>query len=88
MVDTIEIGMTDGFLNEDDLTLTVNYSSDGWDSRKQWRKDLKLAAKLSNDTITEEVDDALIQVGYELDDNGHVFDEDEEEIIFKIREIE
>jgi hypothetical protein len=75
----------EGFLDEEIMEFEVGYSSDGWDKRSDWRRDLKAAAKLENDGIIEEVDDALSSLGYEVDDRGHVFDEDMETITFKIR---
>jgi hypothetical protein len=76
-----------GFLDEETLEFEVEYSSDGWDKRSEWRRDLKAAAKLENDAIIEEVDDALSPLGYEVDDDGHQFNEDGETITFKIRKI-
>jgi hypothetical protein len=76
-----------GFIDEETMEFEVTYSSDGWDKRSQWRRDLKSAAKLENDTIIEEVDEALLPLGYEVDDNGHKFNEDAETLTFKIRKI-
>jgi hypothetical protein len=77
---------TTGYLY--DNTLTVPYPSGGWDSRKKWREDMEHAAAGVNDLINEEVETALNNAGYTLDDTGHEFDEDEMTITYQIKHID
>jgi hypothetical protein len=79
----IEIGNNTGQINEEGTELTVYFSPNGWDNRKQWREALESAANNENDSINEEVWTALEELGYELGEN-HVFDEDDESITYEI----
>jgi hypothetical protein len=82
----IKVGyVNEGFLDEETMEFEVSYPSDGWDKMSKWRMDLKAAAKLENDMIVEEVRDTLLPLGYEVNDRGHIFNEDDETITFKIR---
>jgi hypothetical protein len=73
-----------GFLNEDQTELTVHMSPEGWDSYKQWRQDMELAAQNSNDIINEQIEQALEPLGLTLSSEDHEFDEDVQEIIYKV----
>jgi len=68
-------------------TMEVQFPSNGWDSRKQWRQDMEAAALDENDLINEEVALALESAGYELAHSGHMFNEDMETITYQIHKI-
>lgn len=75
---------TTGEINNDFTEMVVHYSSDGWDSRKQWRIELEAAAENAHDGINEPVWKALEKMGYTLSEENHEFDEDRERITYKI----
>ena len=73
-----------GEINEDFTEMIVYYDSDGWDSRKRWREEMEAAAENAHDGINEPVWEALKKRGYDLSEEDHEFDEDDECIIYKI----
>lgn len=82
---TLEIDFNyEGEINSSFTEMTVYYSSEGWDSRKNWRQDLEAAAENCCDMITESVEYALEKIGYTLSNEDHEFDEDDERITYKI----
>ena len=80
----LEIDCNTGWVDTDLNEMEVQYKRDDWDSSRQWRMDLKEAARNSNDCINGAVEEALEKIGYCLSDKRHTFNEDEESITYKI----
>lgn len=57
----------DNELNVNDMTLTVRYAEDGWDDTSKFIQDLTYLANNQNDSMSEEIDDALSEYGLQID---------------------
>ena len=73
-----------GEINDTFTEMVVYYDSYGWDSLREWRLDLEAAAENNNDCITEAVEEALVNIGYTLSNESHVFNEDDTSLTYKI----
>jgi hypothetical protein len=81
----LEIGWNcRGEINDDFTEIVVYYDSEGWDSRERWRQDMEAASENAHDGINEPVWEALQKIGYDLSEETHEFDEDDELIVYKI----
>lgn len=66
--ESINLGITeDHTLDLDRMILTVYYDPEGWDSRSEFIDSIKFAAKNENDTLTDELEEALSEYGLMID---------------------
>lgn len=64
LAENINLDITNQYdLDLDNLTLTVYYDSDHWDDQKEFKNALKYAARNENDSLTDDLDDALSKHG-------------------------
>jgi hypothetical protein len=64
-------------LNPDEKILTVNYDPDNWEDYSEYEKAIEYLASNENDTMSEEIEEALYAYGYRIDSTReHAYDID------------
>lgn len=75
-------------LDIDGLTLTVWYDREGWDNDDDYENELTWAAQNENDTLTEELVEALYPYGLTIDDSAeHTYDLEDGWIDYQLKKI-
>jgi hypothetical protein len=74
--ESVQLDLTDHHeLDPDEKILTVNYDPDGWDDYYAFKDAIKSLASNWNDSMSEEIDEALYAYGYRIDyERDHDYD--------------
>ena len=86
---SIQLDITDrNELDLDSKTLTVYYDSEGWDKYSEYKKALKYLASNENDTMIDDLIEALYSYGLTIDfSRDHNYDTDQGWVDFNLLEI-